>query len=222
MIVCRYSKKTFLYNHFNEREEINIKEELTMTVIKNLSIIAAIGENYELGYNNDLIWKIKEDMKFFRTTTMNSYIVMGRKTYGSLPNLPGRKHIVLSSSDIISKDSESEVLLGDYFPKVLSKITDNPAKKYILNFHDLENVKLFLSIINERAFIIGGASIYKEFLDSVSYMHLTEIESSFDQADVYFPKFDKSEWEIERGPLLEDKGIKYSHVLYKRLNERKR
>lgn len=66
--------------------------------MKNLSLIAAIGQNMELGYQNDLIWRIKEDLQFFKEKTMGTYIIMGRKTYESLPkNLPGRKYIVLTS-----------------------------------------------------------------------------------------------------------------------------
>jgi dihydrofolate reductase len=196
-----------------------------MTVIKNLSMIAAIGENYELGHNNDLIWKINEDMKFFRNTTMNSYIVMGRKTYESIYKgrtklLPGRKHIVLSKKDVVSIDPEGEVLLGDDIYNTLSQIDENKEKKYILKFNDLENAKLFLKAMREPAFIIGGASLYKEFLDYVESIHLTEIQSSFPKADVYFPRFDKSSWEEKRGPILEEDGIKYSHVLYKKLNRK--
>lgn len=192
-----------------------------MTVIKNLSMIAAIGENYELGYKNDLIWKIKEDMKFFKNTTMNSYIVMGRNTYESLDKLlPGRKHIVLATKDIESKDLETEILLGDNLYDTLCRMDDEKEKNFILKFSNLENLKLFLRAMREPAFIIGGASLYKEFLNSVETIHLTEIQSTFKDADVYFPRFDKSNWEEERGPILEENGIKYSHVLYKKLNGR--
>ena len=66
-----------------------------------LSIIAAIGKNNELGKDNDLLWRFPEDMKFFRETTMGHKIVMGRKTFESLPKLlPGRGHIVLTRQDL--------------------------------------------------------------------------------------------------------------------------
>ena len=62
-----------------------------------VSMIAAVGKNLELGKNNDLIWHFKEDMKFFKDTTMGHTVVMGRKTFESLPKaLPGRKNIVIS------------------------------------------------------------------------------------------------------------------------------
>ena len=64
-----------------------------------VSMIAAVGRNLELGKNNDLIWHFKEDMKFFKDTTMGHTVVMGRKTFESLPKaLPGRKNIVISSN----------------------------------------------------------------------------------------------------------------------------
>ena len=73
----------------------------------NISLIAAIGKNYELGKNNNLIWYIKGDLKFFKETTMGHPIVMGRKTFESLPKvLPGRKNIVISKSDILNKEIE--------------------------------------------------------------------------------------------------------------------
>ena len=65
-------------------------------------LIAAIGKNYELGKDNHLIWRISEDLDFFKKITMGKKIVMGRKTFESLPKmLPGRKHIVLSRSNTI-------------------------------------------------------------------------------------------------------------------------
>ena len=69
--------------------------------MKNITIIAAIGRNRELGKNNDLIWHFREDMKFFKEQTMGKPIVMGYKTLESLPKLlPGRKHIVLTSRNL--------------------------------------------------------------------------------------------------------------------------
>ena len=66
-----------------------------------ISMIAAIGRNNELGKNNDLIWHFKEDMKFFKETTMDHKVVMGRKTYESLPGgLPGREIIVISTRPV--------------------------------------------------------------------------------------------------------------------------
>lgn len=157
----------------------------------NINLIAAIGKNYELGKDNDLIWKIKGDLKFFKETTMGHPIVMGRKTFESLPKvLPGRKNIVISTNEI--KNDEIE--------------TYKSIKEFLNKYKD----------IDEDIFIIGGASIYSQFIDLASALYLTEIEKEDKSADVYFPKFNKDEF--DKSVLLENEEneIKYSHILYKR------
>ena len=70
-----------------------------------ISIIAAVGKNFELGKNNDLIWHFKEDMRFFKQTTMGHTVVMGRKTFESLPKaLPNRRNIVITSDENYKAD----------------------------------------------------------------------------------------------------------------------
>ncbi len=82
----------------------------TNNVRNNLDLIVAKGKNNEIGYKKDLIWRIKEDLLFFKDVTMNSYIIMGRNTYESMPKkLPGRKYIILS------KNENLRFYLGNYF-----------------------------------------------------------------------------------------------------------
>ena len=79
-----------------------------------LIMIAAIGKNNELGKENHLIWSFSKDMKFFREKTKNSVIVMGRKTFNSLPKiLPNRKHIVLSKKKTFNKELDENVIVID-------------------------------------------------------------------------------------------------------------
>lgn len=156
-----------------------------------INLIAAIGKNNELGKDNDLIWRLKADMKFFRETTMGHPIVMGRKTFESLPKvLPGRKNIVLSSNEILNNEIE------------LYK----SIKEFLLNYKDYDG----------EVYIIGGASIYKAFIDMADKLYLTEIEAEEKEADVYFPKFNKEEFDKEIISDLEENSIKFKHVLYKR------
>ena len=160
--------------------------------MKNITMIAAIGQNNELGKNNDLIWHFKEDMKFFRNQTINKPILMGRKTLESLPKLlPKRKHIVLSRR---SEGFPEEVLV------INSK---EEALKWIENYSD-------------EVMIIGGASIYKEFLDYSEKLVLTEIEASDKDADVFFPNFNKDEWNEETLSEHVENNIKYKHKIYTR------
>ena len=157
----------------------------------NINIIAAIGRNNELGKDNDLIWKFKEDMNFFKETTMGHPVVMGRRTFESLPNiLPGRENIVISTTNIINDKI-----------KLYESI-----KGFLISYKDYD----------DEIFIIGGASIYKSFIDIANNLYLTEIDATEKNADVYFPIFNKDEFDREIMNNFEDNGIKCSHVLYKR------
>lgn len=160
-------------------------------VFSNLSMIAAIGQNYELGYNNNLIWRIREDLAFFKKTTMNSYIIMGRKTYESMPKLKNRKYIILSKS-----------------------MTNVPEGSLL--FQSVDQVKEFIAKLEEEAFVIGGGELYRQFINYSNIMHLTEIQRTSSVADVYFPRFEKSLWNEQRGETLIDDGISYNHVKYLR------
>ncbi len=159
----------------------------------NISIVAAIGKNNELGKNNDLIWHLKEDLKFFKDLTTNHVIVMGRKTFESLPKmLSNRHHIVITSNNILN--SEIEVFKN--------------IESFLETYKDYE----------EEIFIIGGSSIYKSFLNYSNKLYLTEVDEEDKNADVYFPLFDKSLWNKEYiSDLKEENNIKYRHVLYRRL-----
>lgn len=156
-----------------------------------LSMIAAIGENRELGKNNDLIWHLEGDLPFFKRVTMGKSVIMGRNTFFSLPKaLPGRKNIVLTFPPVFEA------------PGVTCVLTPEEA---------LELVK-----DEEEAFIIGGASVYALFIDKADKLYLTEAKAQDSTADVYFPEFDKSQW---TRTVLGEGGtdIKYTHVLYERI-----
>ena len=132
-----------------------------------VSIIAAIGKNNELGLNNNLIWHLSGDMKFFKTITTGKTVIMGRKCFESLPNiLPNRKNIIITSNPNYKASGAT----------IINSIKD--AITYIENSE-------------EDIFIIGGAKIYEEFLPYVENIYLTEIDAE-SLADVYFPNFDKN------------------------------
>ena len=157
----------------------------------NITLIAAIGSNRELGYNNDLIWKIPEDLEFFRESTIGKYIVMGLNTFNSLPKLlPNRKHIVLTHKDI---ELDSSVMI----------------------FHSIDELLSFISSIDEEVMIIGGAMMYSQMIKYANKMILTEIDDS-KNCDVYFPKFDKSDWNMKIVSSHNYEDISYSHVKYTR------
>lgn len=153
-----------------------------------IEMIAAVGKNLELGKNNELIWHFKEDMQFFKKTTMGSTVIMGRKTFESLPKaLPNRRNIVISSnSDYVAEGAE---------------VAGSIEKAIQLAGED-------------GCFIIGGESIYKAFLPLAKAIYLTEIEADCPDADAYFPEFDKSEYSKEVLGTSSDKGIAFSFVKY--------
>lgn len=138
-----------------------------------LSLVAAIGKNYELGLNNHLIWKIKEDLMFYKKLTMHQNIILGRKTLESLPSgaLKGRNPFVLSSA-------------------CLDKYYD------VNSFNSIETLLQYIETTNQNFIVVGGATIYKEFLPYVDTMYLTEIDE-YSEADTYFPYFDYRDWNIE-------------------------
>ncbi len=153
-----------------------------------MNIIAAIVKNNELGKNNDLLWKLPNDLKFFKEKTLNKTIIMGYNTFVSLGRvLPNRKHVVLCFDDV---ELPNEVIL-------------------------VKSLKEALEYMTEDAFIVGGASIYKQFIDKVNNLYLTEVEDTCD-ADVYFPLFDKEKYNKTILGSNEDNGIKYNHVLYEK------
>ena len=158
--------------------------------MKNLIIIAAIGKKRELGVNNDLIWRIEEDLRFFRNTTMGHYIFMGRKTYESMPkNLPGRKYLVLSRELSV------------------------PGLK---TFQDVDTFLEFARKTDETIFVIGGGQIYSMLLPCVDKMILTEIDEDHSSADVFFPAFNKDDWTIEKGERQMDGETSYRRNIYTR------
>lgn len=161
--------------------------------MNNLILIAAIGKNNELGKNNKLIWYLPNDLKFFKEQTTGHPIVMGYNTFKSFPKLlPNRKHIVLTHRDEVEFPSEVDV------------------------FHDKKSLLESLKQYDGDVFVIGGASIYTQFLENADKMLLTEVDKEETTADAYFPSFEKEDWESTILKENEDNGIKYKHLEYRR------
>lgn len=156
-----------------------------------VSIIASVGRNFELGKNNDLIWHFKQDMKFFKETTLGHTVIMGRRTFESLPKvLPNRLNVVITSDS--SYSAENIVVVS--------------SVEQALKYCD-----------NEEAFVIGGGMIYKEFLPFADRLYLTEIEDSRENADTYFPSFDKNEYKRTVVKSTDENGIAFSHIIYEKI-----
>lgn len=165
------------------------------------SIIAAIGRNRELGKKGGLVFNIPGDLRFFKQTTMGFPVVMGRTTFLSLPRLlPGRKHYVLSPDEEPTFPEEVTVL------------------------HDLNQFIKDHQNDSQEYFIIGGGSIYQQFLPHCDKIYLTEVDGEDAEADVYFPDFDKTKYTVEKlgqnSDIIKDKegvhDLNYIHNLYQK------
>jgi dihydrofolate reductase len=158
--------------------------------MKRVSLIVAMDKNHGIGKNNDLMWHLPRDMKFFKSTTENHVVIMGRKNYDSIPE----KYRPLSSRENVI-------------------ITRNPDFKAMdcLTFLSLEDaLKQFEGEQNREIFIIGGGEIYKLVMsmDCVDKMYITHVNGSFD-ADTFFPEFNENDWESE---LLMVQDIDENHL----------
>lgn len=157
----------------------------------NITLIAAVGKNLELGNDNTLIWSIPEDLNFFRENTIDKTIVMGMNTLKSLPKLlPNRKHVVLTRKNIELDPS-------------------------IVVVHSIDELLSYIELLGEEVMIIGGAQIYSQMIEYANKMLLTEIDDSKD-SDVYFPSFSLDDWDREVISEHRYNDINYSHVTYTR------
>ena len=136
-----------------------------------ISAIVAVDENWGIGYNGDLLEHIPEDLKYFKTLTDGNTIIMGRKTWDSLPKkpLPNRFNVVITSQE-------------RHFEEMTAFIPFSEAVS-----------RLKHSLKEDDQFIIGGGQIYKELLPYCDKVYVTKIFKNHNQVDTYFPNLDESE-----------------------------
>jgi len=146
-----------------------------------ISLIAAVGQNGEIGKDGDLIWRISEDLKHFKKITMGGVLIMGRKTYESIGKpLPGRINIVVTSQQ-------------------------NYPSRGIFTASDPHKALQLALCFGKPVFIIGGEKIYRSLLPRADRLYLTLIDADDPDADSYFPPVDLSQWNVVsprvRGPV---------------------
>ena len=158
-------------------------------------IIVAISDNNAIGKDNDLLWHISEDMKFFRRTTLGSPVIMGRKTFESIGRaLPGRVNIVISRG--FSTGEEVEVV-------------GSLAEAFAL----AESTNL------EKCFVMGGGQIYAQALDVADRLIVTHVHTVIEEADTFFPPIEPAQWSVAvRSELFTDEetGYTFEFVEYQR------
>ena len=161
----------------------------------NLSIIVAIAQNGAIGKNNDLLWHLGSDLKRFKQLTMGHPVVMGRKTWESLPKkpLPGRQNIVMTNNPDFEAEGATVV-------------------------HSVNGLFKALKDCDEEVFVMGGAAIYETLLPFTKRLYITRVYRDYD-ADVYFPTIDMSEFTLVKfgEPMYdEESGLDYAYEEYDR------
>ena len=162
-----------------------------------VAAIACVDSNFGIGYNNKLLFNIKDDLEYFKSLTTDGIVIMGRKTWDSLPRkpLPNRVNIVITNNPL-DHDGATYVTLD--------------AIKDYLNTHAPKT--------SNNIFIIGGESIYKELLPYCERVYLTKVCERAEDVDTYFPNIDTdTKWILDSyTPIKEENGTLYSFNIYNR------
>ncbi len=164
-------------------------------------MIAAVAENGVIGKDNNLVWNLPDDMKFFMRKTSGHHVIMGRKNYESIPEkfrpLPNRTNVVITRQ---SDYDASTALVVHALKEALDIARANGE---------------------DEAFIIGGGQIYTLGLEVADIMYITEVKGSF-EGDAFYPEYNQSAWqETERIPHLKDDrhAFAFDFVTYKRIKQ---
>ena len=165
-----------------------------------IAAIVAVDENWGIGYNGDLLAHIPEDLKYFKKLTTGNVVIMGRKTWDSLPKkpLPDRINVIITSQKKEIENDNLAFLPMDYVKSLIKDDND----------------------ILEDIFIIGGGTIYKELLPYCNKIYITKIQKQFENVDTYFPNLEESkEWKLtDSSDTLTHEDLQYCFQQYSRIN----
>ena len=175
----------------NEKLLFEAENDKKLSYIENtkeVTIIAAVAENNALGKDNRLIWHIPEDLKRFKRLTSGHAIIMGRKTFESLPKaLPNRHNIVISRNKSYTAEGASVC-------------------------HNLEEA-MALAKNDSQPFIIGGGQIYEQAMEIAHKIELTRVHKDY-EADTFFPFIDLNKWSIVSEESIENSNDEPSRFTY--------
>ena len=152
-----------------------------------ISMICAIGKKREIGFKNQLLWNLPNDLRRFKEITAGHAVIMGQKTFESIGKvLSDRKNIILSLDSNLKIDGAE---VSNDFLEVINRYKDS----------------------DEEVFIIGGASIYKQAILYAQKLYLTLVKDS-PEADVFFPEYQEFKKVVSESEIKEENGIKYKFV----------
>jgi dihydrofolate reductase len=159
--------------------------------VPKVTLIAAIDENSVLGKDNQLIWHLPEDLKRFKRLTTGHAIIMGRKTFESLPKaLPNRHNIVVTRNQ-------------------------NYSKEGVTVCHSLE-AAIECAKNDDQPFVIGGGQVYEQAIELADVIELTKIHAQF-EGDVFFPEIDLKKWSVEKEERMSHPDFEYSFITYTKI-----
>lgn len=158
--------------------------------------VVAMGRHGEIGFEGDMPWHLPEDLRHFKELTLGHPVIMGRRTWLSIPRrpLPGRRNIVLTRSAQFSDEG------ADVMPSLEAAVAACDA--------------------DEIPVIIGGGSVYKESMSMVTRIYVTRIDADFPNADTFFPEIKSTEWELtyQSEPMISKTGLIYRFETYESRN----
>lgn len=177
------------------------------------NIIAAVADNMAIGRDNELLWHISADMKYFRRVTMGCPIIMGYKTWLSIGRpLPGRRNIVITKSHFEAPESVVQVL------DVASAFA--AAEEVQVNAADAQEIQTAAAQGSAgQCFILGGAKTYERTLAQADKLYITHVHTSVPDADAFFPAIDPAVWTLQSETPPEtdlENGLQYSFAVYVR------
>ena len=176
-----------------------------------ITAIVCADTNYGIGYQNQLLISIPDDLKHFSRLTSGGTVIMGRKTYESLPKapLPKRINLVITRNNPSGNPSES-------LEKAPTYVSMESVKDWLIAKREEK--------VEEKIAVIGGEQIYKELVPYCDYVLITKVFKKFENVDAYFPNFDFVEdWElVGASDIMEYDDIKYQYRKYKNLSPMKR
>ena len=192
-------------------------------------LIVAIADNGAIGKNNELLWHISEDLKFFRRTTLGCPVIMGRKTFESIGRpLPKRQNIVVSRRGFEAPEGVTVVgSLEEAYKAVEQGLSENkaaatPAPASVAPASVTSGPASVTSdqIGIPRLFIMGGGQIYAQALPDMDRLIITHVHTVIEDADTFFPAIDPAVWQVaERSEMMTDPetGYNFEFVTYCRV-----
>lgn len=164
-----------------------------------IAAIVAVDNDWGIGFNGKLLEHIPDDLKRFKQLTAQNIVIMGRKTWDSLPKkpLPNRLNIVITRQERQIENMTAFISLGEAWSRLTNSIIDN------------------------NVFIIGGGQIYEKFLPLCEKVYVTKIYKSHNNIDTFFPNLDsKDDWKIsDTSPIYEYNNIQYQYIEYSKIDK---